>query len=105
MKGEPMTAFRKMIAMLLLGIVIFSPISSAEMISGKVVSFDASTRKLTLSTVHPSGESVNSDIWINPGASLQGLSSLEEIKRGDTLWVETETDSEGNLRTGKIARG
>lgn len=86
-------------------IFFFTTSAFAGLVSGKVFSYDSGTRKLTLSTVNPaSGENQNSEIWVAADAKLEGLGALSEIKQGDTLWVETETDSEGNLRTRKITR-
>ncbi len=99
-------AFKKAFLIAVIGLFIFSGNAFAKMLNGKVVSTDASTRKLTLSMMDAvSGETVNADIWVNADAGLQGFGALTDLKKGDNVWVEAESDSEGNLRAAKISKG
>lgn len=92
------------IAVLLL-ILCCAGTAHAKMISGKVVSTDPSTRKVTLSVMEViSGKTSKVDVWVDAQAGFEGISSLNDLKAGDSCWVEAETDSEGNLRASKIAK-
>jgi Cu/Ag efflux protein CusF len=71
---------------------------SAETLSGKVAEVDPATGKLTVE----GPDSV--DIWVNPGASMFGISSLADLKAGDTVSVDFETDSEGNKEASSVSK-
>lgn len=92
----------KKIANVLLSMLIcffsFNFSVSAETLSGKVTEVDPATGKLTVEGPDPV------DVWVNSGVSLFGVSSLEDIKAGDTVTVDFETDSEGNKEASSVSK-
>ena len=87
---------------LVLTAFFFSGSAFAKMLNGKVASVDTQTRKVTLEILDPAtGSSSQSEVWLNEGAPSAQIS---EIKSGDTVWVEAEEDSEGNLRASQLKK-
>ena len=70
----------------------------AETISGKVEEVDASTGKLTVADPDPTA------VWVDAGADLFGFTALSELKPGDTVTVEFNTDSEGNKEASSVSK-
>ena len=78
--------------------------AQAAMISGKVEAYDESTRKVTLSSEDPvSGKSVKTEVWMDSNAKIEQFSP-SGIQPGERVWIDAETDSEGNLRAGSISK-
>ena len=99
-----MINFKKVGLWLFLGLLLGGT-AQAKMISGKLTGVDPTTRKITLSTIDASsGQSSNSEIWTYSNATFSGVASLSELRSGDTVWVEAEQDSEGNLRASQITK-
>ena len=70
----------------------------AETISGKVEAVDPATGKLTIAAPDSTA------VWVNAGADLFGVTSLNELKPGDTVTVEFNTDSEGNKEASSVSK-
>lgn len=99
---------KNILRILLSGIFVFtffSSVGSAALFSGKVSSVDSDTKMLTLEVTNvKTGEISLTEMWVNEDAAFDGFPSLDDVKKGDSVWVEAEQDSEGNWKAGKVAK-
>ncbi len=70
----------------------------AETISGKVDEVDPATGKVSIGDPDPVA------IWVDGGAALFGIASLNDLKAGDTVTIDFNTDSEGNKEASSVSK-
>lgn len=96
---------KKILGFLFLSLILSVGSASAAMTNGELESVDPATRKIVLRGINPAtGKPVHSEIWIQSNASYGPGLSLDALKPGDTVWLEVQPDSEGNLRASKVTK-
>ena len=82
------------ISILFVGFVAFQGTASAKLVLGKVESVDATAKTLSVNTPDATtGTEKKVSISIPETATFSGVSSLDQIKSGDEVWVEAEEDA------------
>lgn len=100
-----MKAFKIWLAVVVTACVISQGYGWAEMIQGEITYLDPVARSLGISRLDPaSGTEVKFSIAVPQDAEFKGFESLEELKVGDEVEIDTyENEVSGALEANKVA--
>lgn len=92
------------IGMFVLGLVFFQTPVWAELIQGEIVSLNTKANSFGLRHTDPmSGKVIESKIMVQPNAELEGIESLNELKKGDRVLVDaSQSEAPGTLQATAI---
>lgn len=87
-----------------IGFCALQATAEAKLVTGKVESVDVTGKTISINAADPAtGTESKATVSVDDAATYTGVTSLDQIKAGDDIWVEAEEDvATGGWKTNSV---